>query len=181
MQLNSASSGLRPRATARASLRRRLSAECCETSCERLICVSFAVYRLLLNASRHLRLTCDASTFAECCEASLPHLPRSSRAFRTSEPSRSLISSTSVLDLKDFINGLRLGNLHDSCDFWKLLQHRVSSRTGHQRSLNGPSCKVFCTFASLAPVVASRQHSFLLRWFLPELWKDQTRSPRAIQ
>ena len=142
---------------------------------------SLAMHRLLLNASRLLRLTCDASTFAECCEASLPHLPRSSRAPRTSEPSRSLISSTSVLDLNDFINGLRLRNLHDSCDVWKLLQHRVSSTTGHQRSLNGPCCTVFCTFASLAPVVASRQHSFLLRWFLPELWKDQTGSPRAIQ
>ena len=61
-------------------LRRRLSAEYCETSCERLTCVSFAVCRLLPNASRLLPLTCDASTFAECCEASLPHLPGSSRA-----------------------------------------------------------------------------------------------------
>ena len=26
-----------------------------------------------------------------------------------------------------------LSNLLDSCDFWKLLQHRVSSTTGHQR------------------------------------------------
>ena len=173
----------------RASLRRRLSAENCETSCERQTCVSFAVFRLLLNASRLLRLTCDASTFAEFCEASPPHLPRSSAARSTSEPSRSVISSASlawgthhhVLDLDDFIHELHLSNILDSCVLWKLLQHRVSSTTRHQRSLNVPSCTIFCTFASLAPVVASRQHSFLLRWFLPELWKDQTRSPRTIQ
>ena len=178
----------------RASLRRRLSAKNCETSCERLTCVSFAVFRLLLNASRLLRLTLAMHRLL-LNVARLLHLTcrglhaLAAAAGSTSEPSRSVISGASlawgthhhVLDLDEFIHELHLSNILDSCDFWKLLQHRVSSTTGHQRSLNVPSCPIFCTFASLAPVVASRQHSFLLRWFLPELWKDQTRSPRAIQ
>ena len=59
MQLNSLTSRLHPRAApVRASLRRRLSAEHCETSCERLTCVSFAVF----------------PTSAECFEAPPPHL-----------------------------------------------------------------------------------------------------------
>ena len=51
---------------------------------------------LLLNVARTPCLTCDASTSAECFEASLPHLSRASRAPGTSEPSSSLISSTSL-------------------------------------------------------------------------------------
>ena len=51
---------------------------------------------LLLNVTRLPCRTCDVSTSAECFEASLPHLPRSSRAPSTSEPSSSLISSTSL-------------------------------------------------------------------------------------
>ena len=43
------------------------------------------------------RLPCGIPTSAECFEASLPHLPRSSRAPNTSGPSRSLISSTSLV------------------------------------------------------------------------------------
>ena len=39
---------------------------------------------------RSVCLSCDASTSAECFEASLPLLPGSSRAPRTSEPSRAL-------------------------------------------------------------------------------------------
>ena len=134
MQLNSVRSRLHPRAApVRASPKRRLSAEYCVISCERLTCVSFEVFRLLLSASRLLRLTCR-------CLHEL-----AAGAGSTYEPSRSLISSASlargthhhVLDLDDFINELNLSNLRDSCDFWKLLQHRVSSTTGHQRSLNG--------------------------------------------
>ena len=77
VHLNSASTRLRLRAApVRASLRRRLSAEYCETSC--------------------VRLLCGVPTCAECFEAPSPHLPRSSRAPSTSEPSRSLISSASL-------------------------------------------------------------------------------------
>ena len=151
-QLNYERSRLRPRAApVRASLRRQLSAECCETSCERLLCVSFSIYRLLLNASRLLRLTCDASTFAECSEASRPHLPRSSRdrccccwgarlsLHALSSQARHWLEVRTIMfwTLTIFINELHLSNLRDSCDFWKLLQHRVSSTTGHQRSLKG--------------------------------------------
>ena len=53
------------------------------------VSASLTVYRLLLNAVRHPCLSCDASTSAECFEASLPHLSRSLRAPSTSEPSRS--------------------------------------------------------------------------------------------
>ena len=60
----------------RASLRRRLAAEHCETSCE--------------------RLSCGIQTSAECFKASLPLLPGSSRAPSTSEPSPSLISGMSL-------------------------------------------------------------------------------------
>ena len=67
---------LHPRAPVRASLWRRISAEYCVTSCERLLCGKL--------------------TSAECFEASPPHLLLSSRAPSTSEPSRSLISSMSL-------------------------------------------------------------------------------------
>ena len=43
-----------------------------------------------------MSLSCDASTSAKCLKASLPPLPRSSRAPCTSEPSRCLISSASL-------------------------------------------------------------------------------------
>ena len=133
---------------------------------------SLAMHRLLLNAARLLSLTCrglQALAAAGC----------------TSEPSRSPISSASlawhhrVLDLDGFINELHLSNLHDSCAFWKLLQHRVSSTTGHQRSLNGRRMAQFSARLHLWRLsLHHRQHSFLLRWFLLELWRDQTRSPR---
>ena len=44
-----------------------------------------------------------------------------------------------------------MSNLRDSCDSWKLLQHRVPSTTGHQWSLNVPSCTVLlylCIFGA---------------------------------
>ena len=60
-QPRTASTRLHPKAApVRASLRRRLPAEYCETSCE--------------------RLSCGIPTSAECFEASLPLLPGSSRA-----------------------------------------------------------------------------------------------------
>ena len=91
--------------------------------------VSFAVYRLLPNASRLLRLTCRG---LHALPARLSLHSLSSRARHWLE-----VTQHHVLDLDDFINELHLSNLHNSCDYWKLLQHRVSSTTGHQQSLNG--------------------------------------------
>ena len=73
---------------------------------------------------------------------------------RGSAPLRSLIKRVTgfsgthrhVLDHDDFVNAL--SNLRDSSDFWKLLQHRVTSRTAHQRSLNDVGGRVFCIFGA---------------------------------
>ena len=81
----------------------------------------------LLNVARLLCLTCRG----------LHALPaRLSLHALSSQARHWLEVHHHVLDLDDFISELHLNNLHDSCDFWKLLQHRVSSTTGHQRSLN---------------------------------------------
>ena len=98
MQLNASRSRLHPRAAlVRASLRRRLSAEYCGTTCERLIygiptsAESFearppllARHRLSLNVARLLHLTCRGLHALAAAAGS------------TSEPSRSLISSASL-------------------------------------------------------------------------------------
>ena len=98
-------------------LRRRLSAEYCETSCERLTCASFAVYRLLLNLARLLCLTCRG-LHALPARLSLDALSSQARQWLE-------VRTHHVLDLDDFINELHLSNLRGSCDFWKLLQHRI--------------------------------------------------------
>ena len=74
LHLNSASTSSSEGCSCESPLRRRLSAEYCETSSERLLC------GIPTSAEIYLSHSCDASTSAECFEAPPPHLPRSSFA-----------------------------------------------------------------------------------------------------
>ena len=103
---------------------------------------SLAMHQLLLNVARFLCLTCRGLR-APPARLSLHALSSQARhwlEFRT---------------IMFWTLTFHQCNLHNSCDFWELLQHRVSSTTGHQRSLNGlrwPSFLHLCIFGACCGV-----------------------------